>query len=452
MRRFFSVWLVWLVVLVFGLAIIISYFILTGSSEAAAKADLTTLTDAAFIQLDMANQSAASAVNAADSNLITKGRAIERFLAHDDTLLTGDALQSLCDMLEIASVDVADGEGVVTASSIPGNIGTNLVTDANISWIQDTLDNNTEQVHPDGGNASLLLGVVPRTDIDGLLLIQVQDASVKEARAAADPETVLSRMSFINDDLSVATAAGTDGAYIMDGFYCVRSTRSGVSVIASRLLSSVYLLRNSILLALAIFMLASLLAAMLIQVLLVGGGRRHYVVKRSFNDDGLPAWLTDETMLPEEEMALIEATEKLTEETTATQAAAETDAPEAPEPSPVSPDAKPEAAPKRAKSEKKRKQKKAQAETTAQTEATAQVETVPVEDPPAPDEKIAPADTTEAASGEVASGEVVPAEDAVPLEEGREPQPLDASPRKRGKRKPAPPEDAEDAAGFDRVF
>jgi hypothetical protein len=302
MRRFFSVWLVWIVVVVFAIAILASYIPLTRQAEMTARDDLTMLNNAAFIQLDKAQGNVDAAMEAAGANLVSKGRAIARFLAHDDSLLQTDALKALCDMLEITSIDVTDGEGVVTASSVIEDVGLSLATDARTPCVAEALADDTELVKQDASNSALLMGCVPRSDTEGVVLLQTQDASVKEAKAQAEPGTVLAGMSFVNDLINVATEEGIDGAYMLDGYYCVRSTQKNISVVAARTLGSVYLIRNAVLLALSVFALLSIVAALIIQLLLAGSGRRHYVVKRPVREEALPDWMTNDAVpLPDSE-------------------------------------------------------------------------------------------------------------------------------------------------------
>ena len=270
MRKFFSVWLILLVIVVFAVVLCVSYPVLTSAAQQNALDDLSVLLDAAFTRISLAESSAESVSDAANDNVLSKARAIDRFLAHDDALLETDALVVLCDLLNVSSIDVTDMDGAIVASSVAGRIGRSLVEDNKTKWTREVLEGeNLSRTLVDSANAALLSGCVSRTDTEGLIYIQSLDVSIMEASTAASPEQVLLDMSFIKDTLSVADAEDGDKAYLTDDAYNVRRTENGVSLVASRPLAQVYSARSAVLLVEAIGFLLCMLFAAVIQSLLI---------------------------------------------------------------------------------------------------------------------------------------------------------------------------------------
>ncbi|MEG1525378.1 MAG: hypothetical protein RR475_10185 [Clostridia bacterium] len=275
MKRFLSTWLVWIVVAVFALALLLGLPPLTGQAEQAARTDLTALTNAAFNRIALAQKNLEGMRAASNENILSKDRAVARFLAHDDTLLETDALVVLCEMLHLYEIDVTGSDGVVIATSQPANMGRNLLEDTSISWTKAVFDDPTvEQAEPDVDDETVLIGAVPRTDIEGIVLVRGRDESVATAKAAADPHEVLRQMSFIQDAMEVVEDGEKEGVSIIDGLFTVRTTRDGVTIAASRSLSSVYVLRNAIALVLSIFMVVCVVASVVIQSLIPKRRRR----------------------------------------------------------------------------------------------------------------------------------------------------------------------------------
>lgn len=268
MKRFLSIWLVWIVVLVFAAALAIAYYPLTEHAEAEAEADLQLLVSAAFTRMDIAERDVENVQRAADDTVLGKARAIARFLAHDDTLLDTDALVVLCQMLDIAAIYVTDRDGGVIAASDAEAIGRALLTEADFTWASTTLSDGDELTKVSGTDAARLYGAVARTDTEGAVVILTGNEALATAIHNAKPETVVSGMSFIRDDLAITDEPGDDGAYIMDGYFCLRESRDNVSVVAMRLLGTIYVVRNAVMLMIAICMLICILAAMCIQLLI----------------------------------------------------------------------------------------------------------------------------------------------------------------------------------------
>lgn len=270
MRKFFSVWLILLVIVVFAAVLCISYPVLTSAAQQNALDDLNVLLDAAFTRISLAESSAKSISDAANVNVLSKARAVDRFLAHDDALLETDALVVLCDLLNVSAIDVTDMDGAIVASSVAGRIGRSLVDDSKTKWTREVLEGeNLQRTLADSTNTALLSGCVSRTDTEGLIYIQSLDVSIMEASTAASPEQVLLDMSFIKDTLTVADTEDGDKAFLTDDAYNVRRTENGVSLVASRPLAQVYSVRSAVLLVESIGFLLCMLFAIVIQLLLI---------------------------------------------------------------------------------------------------------------------------------------------------------------------------------------
>ena len=305
MKRFLSTWLGFLVIAVFALAMLVAALLLTRSAERAASADLNALLDAAFAQFDSVGADAEAVATVSENNVLAKARAVARFLAHDDALLQTDALVTMCELLAVSAIDVTDYTGLVVASSVAGRIGRNLVSERGTAWTSEVLDGESvERTRVDDTDQALLWGCVPRTDTEGFVLVQSLDAAILTAYASTEPELVLREFSFINDALEIVAAPASDGAYIADGQYCVQRTQSvsgeqgELTLLASRRLGSVYMLRNAVLFVLSVVALISLICALTIQMFLLrrSRSRSHIAFKRR---PRLPANLAEGDSLPE---------------------------------------------------------------------------------------------------------------------------------------------------------
>ncbi len=279
MRRFLTNWLVFVVIAVFASAMLVAAPLLTRSAQQAVYADLNALLDAAFAQFDAVGADAEAVATVSENNVLAKARAVARFLAHDDALLQTDALVTMCELLAVSAVDVTDYTGLVVASSVAGRIGRNLAEEHGTAWTSEVLDGESvERTRVDDADQALLWGCVPRTDTEGFVLVQSLDAAILTAYASTEPELVLREFSFINDELELVTAPAFSGGYSDGERYFVQRTQtvSGgqgeLTLLASRSLGSVYLLRNAVLLVLSMVALVSLICALVIQVLLL---RRH---------------------------------------------------------------------------------------------------------------------------------------------------------------------------------
>lgn len=297
MRKFFSVWLILLVIIAFVAALLISYPVLTSAAQQTASDDLNVLLDAAFTRIALAKDSAQAVIDASDSNVLSKARAVDRFLAHDDGLLATDALLSLCDLLNVSSVDVTDMDGSIVASSTEARIGRSLVDDSATAWTKEVLDGeNLSRTLSDKDNPALLAGCVSRTDTEGLVYIQSLDVAILEAMTAASPEQVLLDMSFVKDTLAVTDA---DGAFDMDeSGYIVTRTQDGVTLSAMRPLSQVYAERSAVLFVEAVGFLLCMLFAAVIQSMLI---------KKRLEGRGAPASAPgeDALLLPDDATPLL---------------------------------------------------------------------------------------------------------------------------------------------------
>ena len=269
MRRFLARWLVWIVILVFAAALLFTYPALTTLTESSAEQDLAMLLDAAFTRLTLmqSNEEAVSA--SSNGNVLAKARAIDRFVSHDDTLMQTDALVTLGELLSLSAIDVTDAAGEVVASSIAGHIGRNVLEDDATAWTSEVAQGEgVEKTHIDEENHALLTGCVPRTDTDGLVLVQTLDIPILNAEAAAEPEQVLRDMSFIRDEITVPETTGEDLTYYDANNLYVRRTRDNVTFVASRSLAQVHLLRSAVMLCEAIGMLACVVFSAVLQILL----------------------------------------------------------------------------------------------------------------------------------------------------------------------------------------
>ena len=311
MRRFLSTWLALIVIAVFALSLLVCAPLLTRSAEQTARSDLNALLDAAFAQFNATGEDAEAVSDVSESGILAKARAVARLLAHDDALLQTDALVSLCELLEVAAIDVTDYTGEVAASSVVGRIGRDLTTEAGTAWTKEVLDGEAiERTRVDDVDKALLWGCVPRSDTEGFILVQSLDVAILAANASVNPELVLSEFSFINDELAVADDDGTDGAYLANERYYVRRTQvvageyGELTLLASRSLRSVYVLRNAVLLVLCVIGLISIACALAVQVLLLR--RRIARSHISFNQKPLlPEDLASEEPLSEAEAALL---------------------------------------------------------------------------------------------------------------------------------------------------
>lgn len=243
-------WLIPIMAVLMLLCFAIAFLPLTQREEANAKDDLTELTDAAFERIAASQASAGPVAEAEEAALTEKGRAVARFLAHDDALLATGALNALCSQLAIDRIDVADDQGNVIASSDGARIGLALGSQEGFEWTMDALDDQ-ETSQADETDAGVLYCSVPRTDIEGFVFLTRDDPYLEQALSTDGTESIIADLAYGGDLLFVAEPGGTDGFFYDSGSLCLRRTQDGVTLIAARENSVIYQARTTALIALA---------------------------------------------------------------------------------------------------------------------------------------------------------------------------------------------------------
>lgn len=254
--RFLRKWLIPMIAGVLLLCLIAAFIPLTTREETRAKDDLSQLMDTAFTRI-AASQSAADPVVAAEqASLLSKARAVTRFLEHDDTLLVTDALAALCSQLTIGQIDVANAEGTLIASSNSARIGTAPGTQEGFEWVLDALEDPTAELLKTSENdRSILYCCLPRADIEGFILLTSGDTIVDDALALSSVDALIADLPYGGDLLFQAEPGGADGFFSDSGSLCLRRTADGVTLIAARENSVVYNARNVALVAVAAILL-----------------------------------------------------------------------------------------------------------------------------------------------------------------------------------------------------
>ncbi len=256
MTRFLRVWLVPILAALMLVGFAAAMVPLSQREEACARTELSSLLDAAFLRLEQQQERAEPAAEAAAENLVCKAAAVARFLAHDDALLDTDALIVLCEQLSVDRIDVADADGALIASSEEDRIGLALSAEEEFAWTLGVIEDPTQQLtQTDGTTKSLLYACVPRTDIEGYVLVSRNDPSVAEALADEDVDTLASTIAFGSDLLFETDQEGTDGFFHESGSLCLRRTEDGVTLIAAREDSDIYAVRNAAMVSFATFIL-----------------------------------------------------------------------------------------------------------------------------------------------------------------------------------------------------
>ena len=256
MVRFLRKWLIPILALLMVLGIVLVFVPVTEREETRAKSELTALLSKAFDALDDGASYAAPVIAAEEENLLSKTKAVVRFLAHDDTLLATDALAAFCEQLHVDCVDVADIDGRLIASSQADRIGLDLGAQSAFGWTMDAADDaEASLTQTDENDRSLLYACVGRTDIEGFVLLTRDDPFVDDALLKSSTETLLSELPYNKDLVFVAAQSGADGTFYDAGNYCVRETQNGVTLIAARSTADVFCGRNA---ALAAFGTAAL--------------------------------------------------------------------------------------------------------------------------------------------------------------------------------------------------
>ena len=146
MVRFLRKWLVPLLAALLLIGIAIAFIPFSQQMEKRAQSELTLLMDRAFARIKASEELADPVIAAEEENLLSKAKAVSRFLTHDDALLAGDALTALCEQLSIDRIDVANAEGTLIASSDAASIGTALGTQDAYKWTMKAADDPTAEL------------------------------------------------------------------------------------------------------------------------------------------------------------------------------------------------------------------------------------------------------------------------------------------------------------------
>lgn len=313
--RFLRKWLIPLIAGVMLLLMIAAFFPLSAREETRAKNDLTQLMNAAFQRIE-ASQSAADPVVAAEqASLLSKARAVTRFLEHDDTLLATDALAAFCTQLTIGQIDVANAEGTLIASSDATRIGLKLGAEAGFDWVMGAVEDPTaELLKTDENDKSILYCCLPRADIEGFVLLTSDDTIVDNALALSNVDALIADLPYGGDLLFQAEPGGSDGFFTDSGSLCLRKTADGVTLIAARENSVVYNARNIALIAVAALLLCVMIcvvSAYLLHIELitvVSNGENDAEAEETAENAEEPA--DEHDAAPEEEISLMPRTRR----------------------------------------------------------------------------------------------------------------------------------------------
>jgi len=254
--RFLRKWLVPLLAALMLLSFAAAFLPLSARETAEAKSDLTELVNTAFARIAAAKDAAAPVVAAEQASLLNKARAVGRFLEHDDTLLATDALSAFCEQLTIDQIDVANAQGVLIASSDAARVGLALGEDKAFAWTMGAIDDPTAPISKtDETDQSLLYCCLPRADIEGFVLLTLDDSFIDDALDQSSVEALTADLPYGGDLLFQAEPGGADGFFTDSGSLCLRSTSDGVTLIAARQNARIYDARNTALVALAAMLL-----------------------------------------------------------------------------------------------------------------------------------------------------------------------------------------------------
>ena len=250
MVRFLRNWLVWILAGMMLLGIAIAFVPLSRREETRAKNELALLMDRAFETIQDGKAYADPVIAAEEENLLSKARAIVRFLEHDDALLSTDALLTLCEQLSIDRIDVANLQGELIASSDASRIGLSVGSQEAFAWTMTAADDpSASLVRADEADRSMLYACAGRTEIDGFVLLTRHDPFVDDALIKSGTDALLSELPYNGDLVFESTTGGEDGAFYDAGSLCVRKTLNGVTLIAARATGDVYRMRNTALAA-----------------------------------------------------------------------------------------------------------------------------------------------------------------------------------------------------------
>lgn len=250
MVRFLRKWLVPLLAGLLLIGIAIAFVPFSRQMEKRAQSELTLLMDRAFARIQASEQQADPMIAAEEESLLSKAKAVSRFLTHDDSLLASDALRALCEQLSIDRIDVANAEGTLIASSDAASVGTALGAQEAFAWTMKVADDaSAELTQQDETEQSTLYACVGRSDIEGFVLLTRNDIYVKSALSLSGAEELISDMPYGGDVLFLATESGADGFFYESGNLCLRRTEGSVTLIAARPTTEVYAVRSAAILS-----------------------------------------------------------------------------------------------------------------------------------------------------------------------------------------------------------
>lgn len=302
MLRFLRSWLVPILALMMATGIALSFVPLTERAEARAQQELSHLMDRAMEHVSAGARLIAPVIAAQKESLLSKAKAVARFLTHDDALLESDALKALCEQLTIDRIDVADADGVLIASSEEARVALPLGAQDAFIWTMDAADNPEAALsRADEANPGVLYACIGRSDIDGFVLLTRDDPYVSGALLESSSKASIMDLTYGSDIVFQTDIEGEDGFFRDSGSLCLRRTDEGITLIAARPLNDVFAARNAALIA---------LGAALISIIICGVAaylqRLEPVValeeeEASLKEGAAPSGLPPESSEPQEE-------------------------------------------------------------------------------------------------------------------------------------------------------
>jgi hypothetical protein len=268
-KSFMRLWAPLIAALFFGVAFLGTHLALNAREKAKAEGELNALLDMAETRAAADEMRLETLRAAADQSAIHKARTIERFLAHDDTLLQTDALAALAELLDLNGISVVDGLGSVIAASDGAKIGADYAADTDMSWVMALLEDGAAP--GTGGEGSERIAGTQRSDIDGLVLVWNEDALLADALNQADLRTAVTNLAVAPDQLKLVETTGESGTFEQDGMLYVQRSLDEVAIIAWRPLSEVYAVQNAVLIAIAAFGVLTILTLFIWQAFFSGG-------------------------------------------------------------------------------------------------------------------------------------------------------------------------------------
>lgn len=269
-RSFVRLWAPLIAALIFAAAFLAAHFTMNPSETAKATGELNALMDMAEARA-AAQNAGDERETAADEAAIHKARTMERFLAHDDTLLQTDALLVLCELTGAERVAVLDGEGGVIAASDASLLGQSFAADADMAWCMALLLDGAQPAASADGADGRMAGA-PRTDIDGVVLIWSREAVLNDAAGADGMRGAVENLAVEPDALKLVETAGENGVFEQDNMLYVQRAEGEVTLIASRPLAEVHAVQNAVLTCLAVFAALTLALLFIWQFIPARGG------------------------------------------------------------------------------------------------------------------------------------------------------------------------------------